>query len=362
MKNIQYWFGMNYRSAALFALSISLIFHLFFAIMFIYGRDAVMPPDAVIDKPVRVFSFYRIITSAAFTFIFSLTIFLLNFKLLKLEKPRKFNHKLLLIITCTLIATLTLSWILTTIQLNLFDHGPHPERALKGGFTRDFFISIIIVFSLQLRYANDRQQQIAVENEILKTENEKTKYEVLKNQVNPHFLFNSFNTLNSIIKTDPDKAQQYVQELSYIFRYTLQSKDVISLGEELKFTQAYCSLMQIRYGESLYFNYDLDFGSVEGKEYMNYLIIPLSIQTLIENAIKHNIISNKQPLTVTIRTSDNGNSIIVSNPIQLRKTSEEGEGIGLANLSERYQLKWQKEITISNSNDIFSVEIPLIKS
>jgi LytS/YehU family sensor histidine kinase len=176
----------------------------------------------------------------------------------------------------------------------------------------------------------------------------------LKNQVDPHFLFNSLNTLNSLIKVDADKAQEYVQQLSYVFRYTLQNAEVISLSEELKFTKAYCHLMKIRYGNNLDFEYNID------EKLYDYLIIPLSLQALVENAIKHNVVSNKQPLKVKIEGA--GESIKVSNPIQLKKEVESGEKIGLANLAERYKLMWKKEIITLNTDNVFEVIVPLMKS
>jgi LytS/YehU family sensor histidine kinase len=109
-----------------------------------------------------------------------------------------------------------------------------------------------------LIYLSHKQQKTALENETLQAEYMKTRFMALKNQVDPHFLFNSLNTLSSLIKTDAGKAQEYVQQLSYVFRYTLQNKEVITLEEELKFTLAYCHLMKIRYGESLQFALHID--------------------------------------------------------------------------------------------------------
>ena len=180
-------------------------------------------------------------------------------------------------------------------------------------------------------------------------------YEALKNQVNPHFLFNSLNTLNSLIKIDADKAQNYVQQLSSVFRYTLQNQEIITLKEEMDFTQSYCQLMQIRYGENLKFVQQID------EKYYSYKIMPLSLQILVENAIKHNVVSNKHPLTIIIKTTVDDN-IIVSNPIQPKIKPEQGNGIGLVNLSERYRLMWKKEISIDKKNDMFEVTIPLIQA
>jgi LytS/YehU family sensor histidine kinase len=277
---------------------------------------------------------------------------MLNFKLLTLNL--KSTIKLTIIIVATFAATMLLSYIFSLIQINLNDIGPHPRHFIRGGFFRDSVIAIIVLFSTQLMYLSNKQQKTALENKTLLSENIRTRYEALKNQVDPHFLFNSLNTLNSLIKTDADKAQEYVQQLSFVFRYTLQNKEIIGLKEELNFTEAYCKLMQIRYGESLKFHVDID------KKYNDYLIMPLSLQTLVENAIKHNIVSNKQPLSIDIIGREEG-FVTVSNPIHPKKESEKGEGIGLINLAERYRLMTQKEIIIQSSEGIFSVKVPVIK-
>jgi LytS/YehU family sensor histidine kinase len=189
---------------------------------------------------------------------------------------------------------------------------------------------------------------------MLQAEYMKTRFMALKNQVDPHFLFNSLNTLSSLIKTDTDKAQEYVQQLSYVFRYTLQNKEINTLEEELKFTLAYCHLMQIRYGDNLQIIQKVD------TAYFTRSIVPLSLQTLVENAIKHNVVSNKQPLSITFSTSEN-ETIAVSNPVQPKKDAESGESIGLSNLAERYRLLWNREIAIRNDGNVFEVEIPLIE-
>jgi LytS/YehU family sensor histidine kinase len=215
-------------------------------------------------------------------------------------------------------------------------------------------ISVVVVLSSQLIHISQKQQKTLLENESLHTEYMRSRYEALKNQVDPHFLFNSLNTLNSLIKVDADKAQEYVQQLSFVFRYTLQNAEIITLSEELKFTKAYCHLMKIRYGDNLNFEYNVD------EKLYDYLIIPLSLQTLVENAIKHNVVSKKQPLTVKIDGFED--SIKVSNPIQLKKEAESGEKIGLVNLAERYKLMWKKDITATKTESAFEVIVPLMRS
>ena len=158
-----------------------------------------------------------------------------------------------------------------------------------------------------------------------------------------------------MISIDPPKAEEYTQQLSEVLRYTLQNRDVTQVGNELEFTQSYCNLMQIRYGDCLRFEFEID------PNYSSYHIIPLSVQTLVENAIKHNVISNRSPLTVRIFTSDN-DTLTVENKIQPKKEQATGEKIGLTNLAERYRLMWRREIEVESDGECFRVTVPLIKS
>ena len=222
-----------------------------------------------------------------------------------------------------------------------------------GTLAANLITSFIVIISTYLLSSVYENQQNLLKNEKLVAENIRTRYEVLKSQVDPHFLFNTLNTLDGLISIDTNKAHEYVQNLSSVFRYTIGNKEIIHLGDELDFTEAYISLMKIRYGDSLHVNIHID------SEYKNWYIMPISLQLLVENAIKHNVLSNKQPLIIHIETTLNS-TIKIWNIIQPKNTPEAGEGIGLSNLAERYDLLFQKEILIS-SDDIFCVELPLIK-
>ena len=215
-------------------------------------------------------------------------------------------------------------------------------------------MTAMVLLVVQLLRSQYYQKTIAVENEALRSENILTRFEALKSQLDPHFLFNSLNTLQSLITLDTEKAENYRQQLSSVLRYTLQNKEVLSLDDELKCVHAYCEMMQIRYGENLKFEFKID------EKYNNYSVLPLSLQSLIENSVKHNVISSKQPLVVTVATGDD--SVSVSNPIQAKTTPEESNGIGLVNLSERYRLKWNKTIEITDDGSTFCVKLPLIKN
>ncbi len=211
----------------------------------------------------------------------------------------------------------------------------------------------IVELCTVLLHSIQQRQEADLENERLITENIRIRYAVLKNQVDPHFLFNSLNTLDGLVGTDDDRAHVFLQNISSVLRYTMNNKEILHLSEELAYTESYANLMRIRYGDNFNIHYAID------DKYKNWYIMPISLQLLVENAIKHNVISTRSPLIITIETTAQA-TIRVQNPIHLKKEGEPGEGIGLANLTERYKLLFQKEIVISKT-DVFSVEIPLIE-
>ena len=344
---------LTYRTALVLSLAIGLLSNILFFITYLYGRDA-MVPEYRARIEVRI---NPTLVNIACNFLLSFALYMLNFKMLKSELPRR--AKMTLIIICTVVCALVISYIISKMHMNFAEYiygsvrrFHRPERFIRGGLVRDMVIATIVMFSSQVIYLSYKQQHISLENQKLLAENLRTRYQSLKNQVDPHFLFNSLNTLSLLVKSNPDRALEYVEQLSYVFRYTLQNKETIKLDEELKFTRSYCNLMQIRYGNSLKVNYSID------PRYNSCEVIPLSLQMLVENAIKHNVISNKQPLRISIATSDD-HTITVSNPVQAKKDRESGEGIGLNNLAERSRMVWKREISVSCSKGIFEVRIPL---
>ena len=343
-----------YRKSFVFALTFSVVFYTIFALIFVYIRDSLFPDINISasNPPLLDMFIKHLVFNFIMTFILSFILFVLNFKLLLMETKPKL--RVILLILCTIAVAVISSYMISVFQMYLGDLD-FLKPLVTGNMVRDLFIAIFVLFTSSLSYISNKQQQTALENRTLIAENLRTRYEALKNQVDPHFLFNSLNTLNALIKIDADKAQQYVQQLSLVFRYTLQNEEVISLEEELRFTKAYCHLMQIRYGDSLRFEYHID------PRFNQYNIIPLSLQILVENAIKHNVVTSQQPLTIRLVAGGNG-TVCVSNPIQLKKKAEPGEGVGLANLSDRYRLMWQKGIVITQSDGIFCVEITLLKN
>ncbi len=195
-------------------------------------------------------------------------------------------------------------------------------------------------------------KKAAVQQEKLKREQLALQYEALKSQVNPHFLFNNLNSLTSLISTNPQKAIDFVKKLSEVYRYVLDQKDheLVALETELKFLESYVYLQKIRFETNL----DVQINVNAGK----FKVIPLSVQMLVENAIKHNEISDRNPLLIRIFSTDN-DYLIVENRLR-KKAGSEGSGSGIQNIKDRYEFFTNKKVIISESTAKFSVSIPLL--
>lgn len=291
-----------------------------------------------------------------FTFLSLLLLFAINTRLFH------FNQASIKITGTKILLSFILTWILNNLlgQFFVFLHNTLDIPAIDAMVhhylhpLRDFIISCLVTSSCYIIYLIRRQQQVSVENEQLQAENIRNQYEVLKNQLNPHMLFNSLNTLQSLVRENQNKAQDYIQELSRVLRYTLQSNDSqsVSLREEMDFASAYIFLLKMRFENNLQFDIQIN------KSFETYHLPPMAIQVLIENAVKHNEISNRKPLTIHISTDIEG-FLAVSNTIQPKWTATPGTGIGLVNLAKRYRLLFKQDIQITEDKE-FTVRIPLI--
>jgi len=204
-------------------------------------------------------------------------------------------------------------------------------------------------------YMISRLKDSITEQERLKRETLQSQFETLKNQVNPHFLFNSLNTLASIIPDEPEQAVKFTEMLSKVYRYILEIKDkeVISLAEEIDCIKAYDFMLQIRFGN----NFKIEQNINEAD--LNKFVVPLCLQLLVENAIKHNVISTKKPLIISI-TSGPNNNLIVKNNLQKKEQVMNSTGTGLANITSRYKILVNKTVDVSVTKEAFTVSIPLI--
>lgn len=214
-------------------------------------------------------------------------------------------------------------------------------------------VSTIIMLFFTARGFLLAWRQAAINAERLQREQISSQYEALKNQVNPHFLFNSLNALSSLIYEDPGKAIEFINRLSDVYRYVLDSKDkeVVSLSEELQFVNSYLFLLEARFEENLKVRIDVSGNSG--------FIPPMALQMLIENAVKHNEISDDHPFSVKI--SKKGNYMYVVNQLQPRVQKGDGSGIGLENIRSRYSVLSDLPVLVEHSDIEFSVGIPILQ-
>lgn len=290
------------------------------------------------------------------TFLVALLMFTLNFFILKpLENRGKLKvPTIILSVFLTLISVFILNHFFYSL-LSMIDSGPHPRGYQYEFIFRNFFVSALVIGCVLIIRLINQKQSVQLENETLKSEALQSQLESLKNQLSPHFLFNSLTALKTLINESPDIAQDYINNLSKALRYTLQSneKQLVSLKEEMDFTESYLFLIKLRFDTNLIVNIETS------KKFSGHRLPPLIIQTLLENAVKHNEVSKRKPLTITIQTTNNP-SLVVRNTIQEKITEEDGTGIGLTNLSKQFRLLLGKEINISKENNEFRVEVPLI--
>ncbi len=186
----------------------------------------------------------------------------------------------------------------------------------------------------------------------MREENLIYKYQTLKKQVNPHFLFNSLNTLSELIYTDTKRADQYIQKLAATYRYILEQEEnqLITLEEELRFVTYYFDLQKERLGDKIELKVQIDNPA-------GYNILPVSLQGLVENALKHNLASTQHPLRISIRRESD--FIIVTNPIQRKAILDDSTETGLKNLAERIKLMMDKEMIVIKENNNFIVKLPI---
>ena len=222
-----------------------------------------------------------------------------------------------------------------------------------------YLITILFVYFINANYERlflfMELSEKAVEAEKYKKDSIEAKFKNLKNKINPHFLFNTFNALSEIIEEDPPKAANLVQELSDVYRYVLDNQEMnwVNLEKELNFAYAYISLLKMRFED----NFVVDINIPENV--YDTMITPLTMQILIENTVKHNEISSRNKLSLEIFVEDQ--AIIVRNNLQPKEADGNGTSFGLTNLSERYRFLSDKKLIIQKTEKEFIVKIPIIK-
>jgi two-component system, LytTR family, sensor kinase len=264
----------------------------------------------------------------------------------------------LVMLVYTIVSNNLLGYLLDVCGLKEKEHfdGYDWLTVITNSNVAAIFCSLTVVAIYESIYFMNELRKSVEEKEMLKRESLKAELNALKTQVNPHFLFNNLNTLSSVIPEDPKLAVDFVQQLSKLYRHILEVKDEqsILLQDELDVLKAYAFLLQTRFGNNL----DVIINVPDEK--LNKRIVPLSLQILMENAIKHNIVSSDKPLKIEV-TALNG-KLMVSNNLQKKNQVNESTGIGLDNIRNRYKLLGNGQVEVTENGSSFTVSIPLIEN
>jgi LytS/YehU family sensor histidine kinase len=217
-------------------------------------------------------------------------------------------------------------------------------------------VNIIFESLWEVIYIIEKVRETVSEKERIEQLQLQQEFDVLKEKVNPHFLFNSFNTLSSLISEDKNQAEKFLDELSKVYRYLLRNNEsgMSTVEEEAKFIKSYARLLQTRYTDGFKLDLQID-PAIKDKE-----IPSLSLELLVENAVKHNIISKQQPVQVVISSTPQGYLTVRNNLRKKTKSTAESTGIGLANIREKYRLLNRHDMTVEETTDQFKVIIPLL--
>lgn len=254
------------------------------------------------------------------------------------------------------VIAITFVFTITLLMDELFYKPVYNVRVLGTAFRINIIPTVIVYLVYEAVYFFEAWRTNVRKTEALTRENVQSQLEVLKNQLDPHFLFNSMNTLAALIDDQNVPAQDYLERLSDVYRYVLVSRNrnTVALTEELAFVDAYVYLNKIRFRENLQVEKQLS------AQALQKYITPLSLQMLIENAIKHNVATRENPLKITIR--DDGNaSLVVENNISEKPILEKSTRVGLQNIMNRYSLLTDQEVEIVRDGDRFTVRLPLLE-
>ena len=269
---------------------------------------------------------------------------------------RKKVHPLLLLFAFSLpgvlvITSLTL-WTLTLLPIpDLAWDRQHLVVIFAFGLRMNLFLNCVNA----IYFYTERLRKTELEASQLKKSNMEAQFEALRTQINPHFLFNCLNALSTLVYRDADVSATFISQLSNVYRYLLynQEKKLVTLQEELNFLDSYLYLLKIRFGENILIQQEIT------PEIESLHVPPASLQILIENAIKHNVVSSRNPLRIQL-TADQG-VVVVSNNLQEKTIKEESTFIGLQNIRKRFAFLTDEPVKIEKSDTLFRVTLPLIK-
>jgi sensor histidine kinase YesM len=252
--------------------------------------------------------------------------------------------------------TVPLSVLLLVGWYKIFTNGPVNWDIITQSTLIIMIAVIFITHVYETAFLVKESESEIIKNEQLERARAEAELEALKNQIDPHFIFNSLNTLSHLIESKPARAKQFNDNLADVYRYILQNKarDLVLLKEEMEFLQSYFLLLQIRFEKAVQLKVDINEEAMD-----QYLIPPISLQILAENAIKHNEFSESTPLLFSIEMKND--ELVVHNPVRKKTLRKASSKIGLQNLRERYKLTTNREISIKEEEHDFTVSLPILK-
>jgi hypothetical protein len=265
----------------------------------------------------------------------------------------------------TAASALVLVTVSVTEQMLVYRHfTPMQLFMLK----ENILILIITALAMNALYIGmtlfERFRAVEAEAEALKRVSIEAQNAALRQQLDPHFLFNSLNALTALIEEEPDGAVEFVKELSEVYRYVLQTQDVttVSVADEIAFAKAYSYLHEMRFGDNFRVEWNIPESMTQSLAQSHYQLPPLVVQTCIENAVKHNIVSREKPLriTVCVEKSTEGAMLVVQHRLQPKRTVADSMGIGLANMQHRYSLLTERGVRVERDACAFVVRLPLL--
>jgi hypothetical protein len=222
-------------------------------------------------------------------------------------------------------------------------------------------ITIVVTLIFHLIYFYKKTQENKVTEQKIIAGTATAKFESLKNQIDPHFLFNSLNVLSSLIEENPENAQRFTTSLSKIYRYVLEQKDkeLVSVEEELAFAKTYMNLLKMRFENSLFYELPTQEDGIASSLAMTEAkVVPLSLQLLLENTVKHNVVSEKKPLHIRIFIE--GDYLVIQNDFQKKEVLQDRKGVGLQNIINRYGIITKRKVLIEQNEQTFTVKIPIL--
>ncbi|KGO85267.1 histidine kinase [Flavobacterium rivuli WB 3.3-2 = DSM 21788] len=299
------------------------------------------------------FNWAEAVVNAAITAVFAVLMWYFNLYMLSKQATIKMQSisysKLLSTLLVGLVVMFGLAWVQQLI-LSQINFGP----TMLMVEVRGILINLVFYMFLNLLQQNYENQAVNMELERIRHDNLSAQYELLKQQVNPHFLFNSLNTLKAMVESDEAESVDFIIKLSDFYRYTLESRklDLINLSEELHILDAYIFLQKARFDTGFTFENTLS------ADVFKTLVPPFTLQLLVENCIKHNIVSAGKPLHIKLYTENN--KIVLQNQVQLKTGGNNSLGVGLTNINLRYRHLLEQDIEVDDNGTIFKVKLPII--